>query len=80
MLYRSRYLSKALENTEFKPKVDDLGDKAMNADYQRLYEMHMRAYIRGDYGKVGSAIAREALEKTLQYAKMKVKEETLDQE
>lgn len=67
-------VDKALENTEFKPEVDDLGDEAMNADYRRLYEMHMKAYTRGDYGKVGSTKAREALEKALQDAKIKVKE------
>lgn len=67
-------VDKALENTEFKSEVDDLGDEAMNADYRRLYEMHMKAYTRGDYGKVGSTKAREALEKALQDAKTKVKE------
>ena len=67
-------VDKALENTEFNPEVDDLGDEAMNTDYKRLYEMHMKAYTRGDYGKVGSTKAREALEKALQDAKTKVKE------
>lgn len=67
-------VDKALENTEFKSEVDDLGDEAMNADYKRLYEMHMKAYTRGDYGKVGSTKARDALEKALQDAKTKVKE------
>lgn len=67
-------VDKALENTEFNSEVDDLGDEAMNADYRRLYEMCMKAYTRGDYGKVGSTKAREALEKALQDAKTKVKE------
>jgi hypothetical protein len=65
---------KALENVEFKPEVSDLGDDAMNADYQRLYDMYMKAYTRGDYGKVGSTKARDKLEKMLQDAKNKVKE------
>ena len=67
-------VDKALENTEFKPDADDLGDEAMNADYKRLYDMHMKAYTRGDYGKVGSTKARETLAKALQDAKTKVKE------
>ena len=67
-------MDKALENTEINSEVDDLGDEAMNADYRRLYEMCMKAYTRGDYGKVGSTKARETLEKALQDAKTKVKE------
>lgn len=34
----------------------------------------MKAYTRGDYGKVGSTKAREKLEKALQSAKARVKE------
>lgn len=67
-------VDKALENTEFTPEKDDLGDEAMNADYERLYNMRMKAYTRGDYGKVGSTKAREALEKALRDAKSKVEE------
>lgn len=73
--YKEQYdVDKALENTSFKPEMEDLGDEAMNADYERLYNMHMKAYTRGDYGKVGSTKAREKLEKALQSAKARVKE------
>lgn len=67
-------VDKALENVEFTPELDDLGDEAMNADYKRLYDLYMKAYTRGDYGKVGSTKAREKLEEALKDAKTRVKQ------